>query len=455
MLRLLGSIEDQRVVELGAGIGRFTGELAGSSKSVLALDFMENLIEENKVINSHFGNIDFRCGDVTELTLPEGSADIVFSNWLLMYLNDIEVANLAASMLSWVSEGGFVFFRESCFRQSGDKSRKNNPTHYRNPREYFRIFDAVRHVQPDGKVAHLELVLCKSIDTYVRVKQNQNQICWKWRKVVSDAAHANDRRHFLDGQQYTLAGISRYARMFGNGFISPGGAETAKEFTEFLKLKPEDSVLDVGCGLGGPAVYIARAYHCYVYGIDLSVNMILTALERAAAHGNGDLVSFEISDAMKREFPPETFDAVHSRDSLLHISDKKTLFAKLYSVLKPGGRLLITDYCRGPDDISEGFAAYIKKKDYDLHTITDYAELLKQAGFVDVKAKDCTEQFKQCLTKELEAAVSNRQSFVEELSAEDYNITVKSWEEKLERAVNGEQKWGLFTAMKPAVNGFS
>lgn len=53
------------------------------------------------------------------------------SNWLLMYLGDAEVQQLARNMLGWVVEGGHVFFRESCFRQSGDKARKNNPTHYR------------------------------------------------------------------------------------------------------------------------------------------------------------------------------------------------------------------------------------------------------------------------------------------------------------------------------------
>ena len=41
----------------------------------------------------------------------------------------------------------------------------------------------LRRLQPDGRVAHFELVLCKSVDTYVRVKQNQNQVVWKWRKV--------------------------------------------------------------------------------------------------------------------------------------------------------------------------------------------------------------------------------------------------------------------------------
>jgi phosphoethanolamine N-methyltransferase len=184
VLRLLGSTEDKYVVELGAGIGRFTGELAGTARNVVALDFMQNLIDQNKKNNSHFGNVIFRCGDAMELSLPKGSVDVVFSNWLLMYLSDEEVTKLAASMLSWLSEDGILFFRESCFRQSGDKARKSNPTHYRNPREYFKIFDNTFETLEDGRVAHLELMLCKSVDTYVRVKQNQNQVRQKFVFVV-------------------------------------------------------------------------------------------------------------------------------------------------------------------------------------------------------------------------------------------------------------------------------
>ena len=48
------------------------------------------------------GNVEFRAGDATELDLPRASADVVFSNWLLMYLSDAEVAKLAADALSWV-----------------------------------------------------------------------------------------------------------------------------------------------------------------------------------------------------------------------------------------------------------------------------------------------------------------------------------------------------------------
>ncbi|KAL4421015.1 hypothetical protein ABPG77_008852 [Micractinium sp. CCAP 211/92] len=449
VLKLLGPVDGLRIVELGAGIGRFTGPLAAKASSVVALDFMENLIEQNRVANGHHGNIDFRCGDAMELTLPSDSCDVAFSNWLLMYLGDSEVQQLARNMLNWVKEGGTVFFRESCFRQSGDRQRKNNPTHYRNPREYFKIFDSVQQILPDGRVAHFELVLCKSVDTYVRVKQNQNQVVWKWKKVIDDEATAAAQRHFLDSRQYHSRGIQRYERVFGDGFVSPGGLETHKDVCRLLNLQPDEQVLDVGCGLCGGAHYMARTFGCYVYGIDLSVNMILTALERAAAAGNGDKVSFEVSDASKRDFPEASFDVVISRDTILHISDKAGLFKRLFNVLRPGGRLLITDYCKADGPPSDDFAKYIQERDYYLVTQQEYAQLLQEAGFDGVAALDRTDQFKATLQRELAAAEAGKDAFVQQMSEADYEEVVNNWRGKLARVEAGEQKWGLFRAFKP------
>ena len=50
-------------------------------------------------------------------------------------------------------------------------------------RDYFAIWEGTEVQQADGRYARYELVSCKCVDTYVRLKGNQNQICWKWRKV--------------------------------------------------------------------------------------------------------------------------------------------------------------------------------------------------------------------------------------------------------------------------------
>jgi phosphoethanolamine N-methyltransferase len=449
ILRMLGSIEGKVTLELGAGIGRFTGPLAQQAKHLIALDFMPHLIEENQRQHADMGNIDFRAGDALELVLKQGSMDVVFSNWLMMYLGDKEVTKLATDALSWLNEGGIFFYRESCFRQSGDKARKNNPTHYRNPREYFAIMDGIEQREADGRFSHWELISCKCVDTYVRLKKNQNQICWKWRKVCSDMPRAADFRHFLDNQQYQLQGILRYERVFGHGFVSTGGLQTTQDFVSKLDLQPGQRVLDVGCGIGGGDFYMAHTHGVSVHGIDLSVNMVLTALNRAAAGEPGSAsVSFEIADCTMVDFGEAKFDVIYSRDTLLHIADKPALFQSFMRWLKPGGKLLISDYCRTEGTPSPGFAAYIKQRGYDLHSVEGYGRMLEEAGFSKVIAEDRTWQFEESLRRELDAAVKDKDGFIAEFSQADFDAIVNGWKDKLARSGDGEQRWGLFQGTK-------
>lgn len=479
----LGCIKGKRVLELGAGIGRFTGEIAKTAAFVHACDFMEVSIEENRRRHGHLPHTDFSVADVTQLQLPRGSFDVVFSNWLLMYLSDEEVAALVHNAMDWLSEGGILFFRESCFRQSGDKSRTNNPTHYRNPRQYFKLVDEAEVVREDGSLTHFELDLCKCVDTYVTVKKNQNQICWRWRKVSRTDPREPLFRSFLDQQQYSPESINRYEAVFGRGYVSTGGESTTREMVELLDLKKGQRVLDIGCGIGGGDFFMADNYGVHVHALDLSVNMVMLALERAAgratsgggaaapngaAAANGAAanganvltavipaqqvphdVTFEVSDAMTRDFPAASFDVVYSRDTLLHIQDKAKIFSRIFGWLKPGGRVLITDYARSDSDPSPGFAAYIKQRGYDLHPVKEYGRLLEAAGFVDVRAEDRTEQFVSCLTKELQRVEDDKEAFLGRFGQDGYDAIVGGWNDKLARAGDGEQRWGLFIAKKP------
>ena len=65
---------------------------------------------------------------------------------------------------------------------------------------------------------------------------------------------------------------------------------------------------------------------------------------------------------------------------------------RFHDMLKPGGRLLITDYCRSSVEPSSSFAAYISQRGYHLHPVEEYGNLLSEAGFYDVKAEDRTWQ---------------------------------------------------------------
>ena len=129
-----------------------------------------------------------------------------------------------------------------------------------------------------------------------------------------------------------------------------------QEFCKKLDLTPGQKVLDVGCGIGGSAFHMAREYGVEVRGVDLSTNMITLALENQAKQEDEvkkkvikiinlfissnrhltiiiiivDQVCFEITDITKAIYPDESFDVIYSRDTLLHIGDKETLFANFF-----------------------------------------------------------------------------------------------------------------------------
>ncbi|KAL2077281.1 hypothetical protein ACEWY4_026785 [Coilia grayii] len=449
ILSLLPTVVDKDVLELGAGIGRYTCHLIGKAHHVTAVDFMEKFVEKNRENNKHLGNADFLQADVTQLNFPQKSFDLIFSNWLMMYLSDEELTVLAEKMLAWLRPGGHLFFRESCFHQSGDCKREFNPTHYRTPSHYNHLMTSAKW-KDDKKAIGFDIVLTKTVQTYIKMKNNKNQVCWLLQRAQRDDDQQGGFttfQQFLDNQQYTRRGILRYEKMFGAGYVSTGGPSTTKEFVDLLNLTPGQKVLDVGCGIGGGDFYMAKNFGVEVLGMDLSANMVEIACERAAKEKLPQ-VSFEVADATKRVFPEGTFDVVYSRDTILHIGDKLELFKHFYSWLKPGGKLLISDYCCGEKPWSPQFEEYVKQRGYILYTPKRYGQFLEEAGFTNVRADDRTEQFIQVIKSELEKADVIREEFIQEFSQEDYDAIVDGWTEKLQRCELGDQRWGLFYATK-------
>ncbi|KAI8491374.1 hypothetical protein Bbelb_310070 [Branchiostoma belcheri] len=180
ILAMLPDLSGKRVLELGAGIG-----VAGQADHVTAVDFVEAFIKKNEETNRHLGNIVFLQADVTRLDLPPESVDVVFSNWLMQYLADEEVSALAAKALSWLTDGGYFFFRESCFEKSGNKVKDGsfNPTFYRSPADYSTIFYAVAQ---DGRYVYQEQFAGRAVKTYIKHKNNKHQLCWLLKKVRHD-----------------------------------------------------------------------------------------------------------------------------------------------------------------------------------------------------------------------------------------------------------------------------
>ncbi len=149
-----------------------------------------------------------------------------------------------------------------------------------------------------------------------------------------------------------------------------------------MPLKAGMKVLDIGCGTGGSAFYMARSFGVEVLGLDLSTNMLSIANEHKATMEENvqNLVSFRYLDATKAVFPENHFDMIYSRDAIMHIAEKEALYSKVFKWLKPGGKLLVSEYVHGRNypNLSSEYVEYLKDRGYQLVTVQDYGSLLER-----------------------------------------------------------------------------
>jgi ubiquinone/menaquinone biosynthesis C-methylase UbiE len=125
------------------------------------------------------------------------------------------------------------------------------------------------------------------------------------------------------------------------------GREATIELANRGSLQPGLRVLDVGCGLGGSARYLASERGCYATGIDLTKEYVEVATALAELVGLKDRVEFRQSSALTIPFDNNSFDVVWTEHVQMNISDKRAFYGEIARVLKPGGRLLFHDIFQG------------------------------------------------------------------------------------------------------------
>ncbi|MGQ0843576.1 MAG: SAM-dependent methyltransferase [Sporichthyaceae bacterium] len=152
-----------------------------------------------------------------------------------------------------------------------------------------------------------------------------------------------------------------------------------------------DRVLDVGCGVGGPALRLARLTGAEVVGISVSRRQVERANAAAAEAGLARRVSFAHADATALDFAPNSFDAVFALESMIHMPDRGQVLAQIARVLRPGGRLVLTDFFqRSP--MSEQDAAEAMSGAMMTHADrARYPEWADAAGLEIVEDLDVTE----------------------------------------------------------------
>lgn len=129
-------------------------------------------------------------------------------------------------------------------------------------------------------------------------------------------------------------------------FHTRGAAATA-ELAALAGIGPADAVLDVGCGIGGPARALAAGHGCRVTGIDLTPEFVAVAAMLAERLGLAGRTAFQVADACDLPFPAASFDLVWTQHAAMNIADRPRLYAEMRRVLRPGGRLALHDVLAG------------------------------------------------------------------------------------------------------------
>jgi SAM-dependent methyltransferase len=179
-----------------------------------------------------------------------------------------------------------------------------------------------------------------------------------------------------------------------NGWIT---AEEVEKFIAWLGLRASGALLDVACGSGGPTLFMAERSGCAVTGVDLHESGIAQARRQAEERGLGARARFEVADGSGTlPFADASFDAITCFDAINHLPDRPRVLREWRRVLKPGGRLLLTDPITITGAITDEELRIRTSIGFFLVVPAGHdAALLRECGFEIEREEDATENVAQ------------------------------------------------------------
>lgn len=169
--------------------------------------------------------------------------------------------------------------------------------------------------------------------------------------------------------------------LLGDSF-HPGGLKLTGQLGRMLGLSSASRVLDVACGKGTTAVFLAKEFGCEVFGVDYGSQNVEAARSLAHTERVDARVQFERSDAETLPFSEESFDAVICECAFCTFPDKAAAAREFFRILRRGGQVGISDLTRAevlPRDL-DGLLAWIACIG-DAQTAERYTAYLRGAGF--------------------------------------------------------------------------
>lgn len=182
-----------------------------------------------------------------------------------------------------------------------------------------------------------------------------------------------------------------------------GGRKSTRSLAKLAGLKPGMKVLDLGCGVGGPARTLAAEFGCQVTGLDLTEEFCRAAEMLTAKVGLDDKIEFKHGSALDMPFEDESFDAVWAQNMDMNIEDKQGLIREISRVLKPKGLFAFETVLAGevPDIHLPIFWADSPSINF-LIKPDEKRRLLSEAGLREILWEDKTDEYLQTFLKRQE-----------------------------------------------------
>ena len=218
-----------------------------------------------------------------------------------------------------------------------------------------------------------------------------------------------------------------------------------------VSLGPEVRVLDLGCGYGSTARYLAANFGCRVTGANISDKELELARSRSIEASLDNLLSFEYGDFHRLGYPDWSYDVVWSQEAFLHAADKTAVLSECRRVLRPGGTLIFTDILVRRETLDEDRAKiYDRVKSPDMWDLKDYRSALSNLEFAVIMGEDWSHHVARSYAWVRDRLRENREQLLPRIGAETIDGTVESLSFWVDSADSGKIGWALFVAKKPA-----
>ncbi len=223
--------------------------------------------------------------------------------------------------------------------------------------------------------------------------------------------------------------------------------DQARHVASSLALDSNSRLLEVGSGAGWPGLFLAKTKSCEVTLLDVPLNALEYAAERAASDGTTGRVQLVNGDATALPFNDESFNCLSHSDVLCCLPGKLEMLKECRRVTTPGGRMHFSVIKPAPDLSPSDYQKVVDTGPPFVGLSGSYDSMLPLASWKILERVDVTAEFARTLQKEITALRRNTPELQEAFGVQDLRDEWRHCEDELALAKAGMYQRVIFVAV--------